>query len=222
MWSRVTPGHRIGRAPLWPTCDGGRRSPRPMRPADVRTAALAFGTVLLLIAALAPFLPGSSVPKRGRTWARAGAAIAGVALLGWGVSSFLGPQVPARPAPGATSLPTEAPVDLVDVASIALQDCARATAPSVPDGAAASREQMTAARSDFQAYDKATNSYVQCVDTAIERIARQYAGVASPADLKSLKAFGLGAHDTAIDQEQAVADQLNAQIRTYRAKHPQS
>jgi len=63
---------------------------------------------------------------------------------------------------------------------------------------------------------------VQCVDTAIERIARQYAGVASPADLKSLKAFGLGAHDTAIDQEQAVADQLNAQIRTYRAKHPQS
>src|SRR6516164_8678363 len=66
-----------------------------MRPADVRTAALAFGTVLLLIAALAPFLPGSSVLKRGGTWARASAAIAGVALLGWGVSSFLGPQVPA-------------------------------------------------------------------------------------------------------------------------------
>jgi hypothetical protein len=218
----VTPADLIGCTPPSPTRDGGRRAPRPLRLADVRIAALALGTVLLLVAALAPFLPGSSVPKRGRTWARAGAALAGVALLGWGLSSFLGPQAPYHPAPVATSLPTEAPVDLVDVASIALQDCARATAPSVPDGATATREQMTAARSDFQAYDTATNSYVHCVDTAIERIARQYAAVASPADLKSLKAFGLGAHDTAIDQEQAFADQLNAQIRTYRAKHPQS
>ena len=138
------------------------------------------------------------------------------------MSSFLGPQAALHPAPVATASPTEAPLDLVDAASSALQDCARATAPSVPDGATASREQMTAARSDFQAYDQATNSYVQCVDAAIERVARQYAGVDSPAELKSLQAFGRGAHDTAIDQEQAVADQLNAQIRTYRAKHPQS
>jgi hypothetical protein len=29
------------------------------------------------------------------------------------------------------------------------------------------------------------------------------------------------AHNTAIDQEKAVADQFNAQIRAYKAKHPQ-
>ena len=81
---------------------------------------------------------------------------------------------------------------------------------------------MITARSDFQAYDTATNSYVHCVDTTIDGIARKYSGVASADELNSLKAFGRGAHDTAIDQEQAVADRFNAQIRAYRAKHPQS
>ena len=114
------------------------------------------------------------------------------------------------------------PLYLVDADSVALQDCARATPPSVPDGATASREEITAARSAFQAYDTATNSYVHCVDSTINHIATQYAGVASQDELKSLKAFGLGAHDTAIDQEQAVADRFNAQIRTYKSKHPQS
>ena len=121
-----------------------------------------------------------------------------------------------------TYRPTSAPVDLVDAASIALQDCARAVPPAVPDGTRATRAEMTAARSAFQAYDTATNTYIHCVDTAIERIGNQYATVASPSELKSLKAFGRGAHDTAIDQEQAVADQFNTQIRTYRASHPQS
>ncbi len=81
---------------------------------------------------------------------------------------------------------------------------------------------MAAARTAFQAYDTATNSYAHCVDTTVERIARQYAAVASQDELRSLREFGLGAHDTAIDQEQAVADQFNAQVRLYKAKHPQS
>jgi hypothetical protein len=63
---------------------------------------------------------------------------------------------------------------------------------------------------------------VHCVDSAIDRIAKQFANVASQDDQKSLQSFGERAHDTAIDQEQAVADQLNSQIRTYKAKHPQS
>jgi len=188
----------------------------------MHSAALALGIVLLLAAVVAPYVPASSLRKRSGTWPRVGAAIAGVALFGWGVSSFLGQQSLTQRTPAAPSTTSELPVQLVDAASVALQDCVRATAPTVPDGATASREQMTVARADFQAYDTATNSYVHCVDTLIDGIARKYSGVASPADLKSLKAFGVGAHDTAIDQEQAVADQFNAQIRTYRAKHPQS
>ena len=81
---------------------------------------------------------------------------------------------------------------------------------------------MAAARSAFQAYDSATNSYLQCVDTTIDGIGRQYAGVALQDDLHALREFGLSAHNTAIGQERAIADQFNAQMRTYKAQHPQS
>jgi hypothetical protein len=112
-------------------------------------------------------------------------------------------------------------VDLVDAASAALQECPRGAAPVVPDGATASRQEIVAARAAFQAYDAATNSYVHCVDATVEHISAQYPN-APPTDLQALKAFGVRTHDTAIDQEQALADQFNAQIRTYKAKHPQS
>ena len=72
------------------------------------------------------------------------------------------------------------------------------------------------------AYDAATNAYVKCVDAAVEHIAQQSSGTAAPSDLQALKVFGVRAHNTAIDQEQAVVDQFNGQVRTYKAKHPKS
>jgi len=119
------------------------------------------------------------------------------------------------------SAPAPGPLDLVEVASAALQACPRGTAPAVPDGATASREEMAAATAAFKSFDTATNSYVHCVDVTIERIASQNPG-ASQDDLHSLKEFGTVAHNTAIDQETAVANQLNEQVRGYKAKHPQS
>jgi hypothetical protein len=140
------------------------------------------------------------------------------------LTSYLGSRSPSQPASAAASAPEPAPVpvDLVDAASAALQDCPRATAPAVPDGASASRTEMAAARTAFQSFDAATNSYVRCVDTTIESIGKQYGAVASQDQLRSLKAFGVGAHDTAIDQEQAIADRLNTEVRAYNAKHPHS
>ena len=82
------------------------------------------------------------------------------------------------------------------------------------------RAAAAAAHTAFQAYDTATNNYTHCVDAAVERIVAQYKGTASPADIQSLEAFGNKAHDTAIDQEQAIGDQFNAQIRTFKARHP--
>jgi hypothetical protein len=62
-------------------------------------------------------------------------------------------------------------------------------------------------------------AYAHCVDAAVERLAGQYAGVASAADIQNLKAFGISAHNTAVDQEQALADRLNEQLRIYKGKH---
>jgi hypothetical protein len=136
--------------------------------------------------------------------------------------SLVGSRPAAQAALAAPSTRALSPVNLVDIASVALQSCSRAIPPSVPDGANASGEAMAAARSAFQAYDSATNSYLKCVDTTIDGIARQYTGVALRDDLHALREFGMSAHNTAIDQERAIADQFNAQIRTYKAKHSRS
>jgi hypothetical protein len=182
---------------------------------------LALGALLVLTAVLAPLLQRGPRSARTATWSVA-AAVAGAVLLGWGLISLLGSRSPSRPAPPpVASTPAPSPVDLVDAASTELQACPRAVAPAVPDGTAASRAEMTAATTAFKSFDAATNSYVQCVDATIERIANQHPD-ASQDDLHALKEFGKVAHNTAIDQETAVADQFNAQVRSYKAKHPQS
>ena len=191
-------------------------------PAELRIGALVVGAGLLLFALFAPLLRGASLRSLSGTWVRAAMAVAGAALLCSGLISLVGSRPPAQTAIAAPPARDLSSVDLVDVASVALQSCPRATPPAVPDGASASGEAMAAARSAFQAYDSATDSYLQCVDKTIDGIARQYADVALQDDLHALKEFGLSAHNTAIDQERAIADQFNAQIRTYKAKHSQS
>jgi len=188
----------------------------------LRLVAVAAGTVLLLIAVLAPRRLGAAAASRSGISMYVVAAIAGAALLGWGAIASLSVQWASQSVPAAASTPASSPVDLVEVASAALRACPRAQAPAVPDGATASREEMATATAAFKSFDTATNSYVHCVDITIERIATQHAGIASQDDLHALKEFGTVAHNTAIDQEHAVADQLNAQIRTYKAQHPQS
>jgi hypothetical protein len=181
--------------------------------------ALALGA-LLVLTALAPRLRGGARSGRSATWSVV-AAVAGAVLLGWGLLSSLGSRSPSRPAPPVTPTRAPSPVDLVEVAGAALQACPRATAPAVPDGGTASREEMAAATAAFKSFDTATKSYVHCVDVTIERIASQHPE-ASQDDLHSLKEFGRVAHNTAIDQETAVADELNSEVRSYKAKHPQS
>jgi hypothetical protein len=183
--------------------------------------ALALGAILVLAAALAPSLRGAAQGRRTTTWSVV-AAVAGAALLGWVLISTLFSQSALPAAPAAASPPAGAPVDLIDAASTALQGCPRATAPAVPNGTTASREEMAAATAAFKSFDGATNSYLQCVDASVARIASQYARVASQDELRSLSEFGTVAHNTAIDQEKAAVDQFNAQIRTYKAQHPQS
>jgi hypothetical protein len=78
---------------------------------------------------------------------------------------------------------------------------------------------MEAARAAFVAYDTTTKTYVQCVDEAVDQAIKQFPD-ASTAVQDSVKMLGDMAHNTAINQEQAVADQLNAQVRAFKAKHP--
>jgi len=186
---------------------------------------------LLLIATLPPViarLVGDRVPALAARALRVGLGIVGATLIVWILASYTGS--PARPGPSAASpqnppaAPTAAqtpaaPVDLVATASDALQDCPIAPVPAVPDGTRASLSQMTAAQSAFKTYDAATLKYVNCVDATVDRISAQFASAAPAEELKRLKTFGISAHNSAIDREQALADQFNAQVRAYKARH---
>jgi hypothetical protein len=188
-------------------------------PNELRIALLAGG----IIAIVAALLLG-----RFRTPAvvRVVVALAGVGLLLWAATPWLirpepapvPPPAPSAP-PVASSVAAPATVDLAQSINAAILACPPTTEPPMPDGARASREQMVEATSAFKAYDTATVAYAHCVDAAVERLAGQYAGVASAADIQNLKAFGISAHNTAVDQEQALADRLNEQLRIYKGKH---
>ncbi len=188
-------------------------------PNELRIALLAAG----IIAIVAALLLG-----RFRTPAvvRVVVALAGVGLLLWAATPWLiRPEPPPVPPPApsappvASSVAAPATVDLAQSINAAILACPPTTEPAMPDGARASREQMVEATSAFKAYDTATVAYAHCVDAAVERLAGQYAGVASAADIQNLKAFGISAHNTAVDQEQALADRLNEQLRIYKGKH---
>jgi len=188
-------------------------------PNELRIALLAAG----IIAVVAALLLG-----RFRTPAvvRLVVALAGAGLLLWAATPWLirpePPPVPppAPPAPPvASTVAAPPPVDLAQSINAAILACPPTTEPPMPDGARASREQMVEATSAFKAYDTATAAYTHCVDAAVDRLAGQYAGAASAADIQNLKAFGISAHNTAVDQEQALADRLNEQVRIFKGKH---
>jgi hypothetical protein len=132
------------------------------------------------------------------------------------------PPVPAPAPTASTAAPLPPSVDLIGSATIAMQSCALPGPPAVPDGANASLSQMKIARNEFQAYDAATNSYVSCVDAAVDHIAHTTGSQSSQAEVDKLRTFGMRAHNTAIDQETAYVGQFNEQLRAYKAKHPKS
>jgi hypothetical protein len=202
---------------------GNPRFESPVMPFPLRIGALVLAALLLLAAVLGARIFGTALRTRAGTCVRIAAAVAAAALAIWALAGYLSSQPQPQPqVAAAASAPLPPSIDLIGTASSALQACPLATAPSVPDGATASLKDMTGARTAFQAFDGATNSYVHCVDSTIDNIAKQFAHLASQDQLQSLQTFGERAHNTAIDQEQAVADQLNSEIRTYKAKHPKS
>lgn len=191
-------------------------------PPDFRIGLLALGAVLVLGAILGGRILAGAVSALNRNVARAAVGVIGAALIAWVLPSYLGSNTPPAHQPAvASALPviSSPPVDLVRAVGSELSGCAVATAPSVPDGASASLAQMAESRRAFEAYDAATNAYVKCVDATVDRVAKQQRGAASESDLKRLKTFGAAAHNVTIGQEQALADQFNTQIRTYKAKH---
>lgn len=188
-----------------------------MIPPEFAIVALVLGAVLFVAAILGGILLPNGVRTAFGRVARTAITVGGIALMVWAWMSHL----PARtqPAAGPAPLATLSARDLVGTASAALEACPLPTAPVVPDGATLPLAQMQAARAAFQAYDTATRTYTQCVDSTVARIAKQFAGVASDSELQALNLFGTAAHNVAIEKEQKNVEQFNGQLRAYNASH---
>src|ERR1700746_134829 len=138
-------------------------------------AVLVLGAVLLLAAVLGGILlPNMMGTALGRA-ARTAIAVGGVGLMVWALASHFPPRT--QPTAGRAALATLSARDLVGTASAALQSCPTPTAPALPAGTTQSRAQMEVAHAAFEAYDAATRTYTQCIDSTVARIARQFAGV---------------------------------------------
>lgn len=180
------------------------------------------GAALIVAAIASGWLPGNAMGSTVGRVARGLAGVAGAALIAWALVSHVGPGGLLHGAPAVTVHRGPSAAELVKSASAELQACPAVTAPSVPDGATASLRDMEAADAAFRAYDAATNSYTKCVDAAVARVAKRFTGVAEAPDLEALTLFGTRAHNVAIEQEEAVVDQFNGQLRIYKAKHRRS
>jgi hypothetical protein len=183
---------------------------------------LVIGGLLFLVALLGAAVGGERLRTPNATRVRVLIALVGVVLAVAPYLYRLGNVTSDGAASAAAPAPTSAqPQNPMELATAAIAKCALGSAPDVPDAATATLQQMEAARVAFQAYDAATNAHSKCVDDAIDQVLGQFPQ-ASDEVRTSLKILGLEAHNTAISQEQRVADELNTQVRAFKAKHPQS
>jgi hypothetical protein len=152
--------------------------------------------------------------------------LAGIAATFWALKrhdfspvSQVGSANPS-PAPASVAPSTSAVPDVVLMATSALLSCVAPQPPTaVPDGASASIEQMRAARKSVTDFDAATNVYTSCVDSTATRLAQQYRNVTSAGTMATVNSLGATLHNEAVEKDKAVAEQLNQQIRIYKAKH---
>lgn len=100
-------------------------------------------------------------------------------------------------------------------------DCTYPRAPAkIPDGNVASLDEMKAAKTEVETYNKVMDAYLECIKVAYdEDLAKQGASLT-----EEQKAQRATVHDqknrAASDEVQAVAAKFNEQVRAYRAKHP--
>ena len=103
-------------------------------------------------------------------------------------------------------------------AAAARADCTYPRAPDAPpDGNTATKDQMIAAKHDFDRYNGEMNSYLDCLKLEMD--------AASPkdpkkptADEKKQEAILVQKNNAAVDELRAVVGRFNEQLKIYKAK----
>jgi hypothetical protein len=103
-------------------------------------------------------------------------------------------------------------------AAVAQADCTYPRAPDAPpDGNSATKDQMIAAKHDFDRYNGEMNSYLDCLK--LEMDAATPKDPKKPtADEKKQAAILVQKNNAAVDELQAVVGRFNEQLKIYKAK----
>lgn len=98
-------------------------------------------------------------------------------------------------------------------------DCPYPPAPDkLPDGATATLEQMMAGQKAVKAYQKAIDDYVACIDKELDAAITKAGDQLKPQQKADMQHVEAQKHNAAIDQEQAVADRFNEQVKVFKAR----
>jgi signal recognition particle subunit SEC65 len=103
-------------------------------------------------------------------------------------------------------------------AAVAQADCTYPRAPDAPpDGNTATKDQMIAAKHDFDRYNGEMNSYLDCLK--LEMDAATPKDPKKPtADEKKQAAILVQKNNAAVDELQAVVGRFNEQLKLFKAK----
>src|ERR1700677_2839928 len=103
-------------------------------------------------------------------------------------------------------------------AAVAQADCTYPRAPEAPpDGNTATKDQMIAAKHDFDRYNGEMNSYLDCLKLEMDAAAPKDPKKPT-ADEKMQAAILVQKNNAAVDELQAVVGRFNEQLKIYKAK----
>ena len=103
-------------------------------------------------------------------------------------------------------------------AAYAHADCTYPRSPDTPpDGNTATKDQMIAAKHDFDRYNGEMNSYLDCLKLQMDSAAPKDPKKPT-ADEKKQSAILVQKNNAAVDELQAVVGRFNEQLKIYKAK----
>ena len=110
---------------------------------------------------------------------------------------------------------------LLSSASFA-EDCTQPAAPSIPDGAKASMEQMLEGQKSVKTFQSANLEYMACLEKAFTAAKAASEEGSDDAKASAMKAHtkAVDAYNKAVSKEEEVAGQFNTEIREYKAANP--
>ncbi|MDO8860144.1 hypothetical protein Q6D67_00405 [Haliea sp. E1-2-M8] len=106
--------------------------------------------------------------------------------------------------------------------SMAMAECVQPETPSLPDGAAATMDEMIAGQQAVKTFQTENLEYMGCLEGEFTAAKNEIEGgeAEDPKALQAAYEKSIDAYNEAVSTEETVAGQFNTEIREFRAANP--